>query len=396
MMTAYRTSATKRFCFALTALYLAAAAPATASPHAALHPVGLGKVLTSKDGGQIYGFDINQFGDDGVIATAQNSADGYLVSVETFDQNTGKIVKSFAIEDGPRDSYSVDAIFAGDVALITHYIVPKDSFFARRKYAVMDPVTASAFTGDWTPPLKSIDVLMSSRDQASSKSVLYAIELKHNSDPVLLVSDVAANTFSNVIHLDPNQFALNAVPQLGQYTAANAAYIAYSPDGGAVGGQPPRNALIDFDTGKVTGFNGYNNGAFHAGYVNGAAVDPNTGVAATATELNAQVEFYDLKKKRGITFAQLPCTGNTDQLLSGSGIAVDPVNKLFLVTEQNYCDGSQGSAIVVYNERGKLVETITGFKFFIGEPAPVLNPSKRMGWAYGGPNGSSQVQQFFY
>ncbi len=130
--------------------------------------------------------------------------------------------------------------------------------------------------------------------------------------------------------------------------------------------------------------------------MNGVAVDPNTGVAATTTELNAQVEFYDLKKKTGITFAQLPCTGDTDQGNSGSGIAVDPVNKLFLVTDQFYCDGSQGSAIVVYDEAGNLVESITGFKLAIGEPAPALNPGKRMGWVFAGPNGFNQLQQFFY
>jgi hypothetical protein len=52
--------------------------------------------------------------------------------------------------------------------------------------------------------------------------------------------------------------------------------------------------------------------------------------------------------------------------------------------------------IAVYDESGNSVETITGFKFSIGEPAPVINPSKRMGWAFGGPNGVSQLQQFFY
>ncbi len=60
------------------------------------------------------------------------------------------------------------------------------------------------------------------------------------------------------------------------------------------------------------------------------------------------------------------------------------MHKLFLVTEYFYCDGGQGSAIVVYNERGDMVETITGFKFAIGEPAPAINPAKRMGWAFGG------------
>jgi hypothetical protein len=128
---------------------------------------------------------------------------------------------------------------------------------------------------------------------------------------------------------------------------------------------------------------------------NGLAVDPNTG-RRHDNRLNSQVEFYDLKKKTGITFTQLPCTTDTDQTNSGSGIAVDPVNKLFLVTDQFYC-GSRGSAVTWSgSSTGLFVETITGFNMAIGEPAPVLNPGKRMGWVFSGPNGFSQLQQFFY
>lgn len=361
------------------------------------HPIGLGKVLTSKDGGQIYGFDINQNGDDGVLTTAQDSTKGFLVSVETFDQNTGKIIKSFAKEDGPRDSYSMDGIFAGDVALITHFIVPKNSIYAKRKYEVMNPVTGNAFTGPWTPPVKDVDVQLAAENQDSATSVVYVIELKNQDVPDLLISDVATNTFGKVVHLNPSLFGLCNGPQLGQFIAASEAVVAASPDCGAVGGQAPLNALVSLDTGKITQFNGYNNGFYHAGYVNGLGVDPNTGIAATTTELNAQVEFYDLNQKKGIGFTQLPCTGNTDQTYSGSGIAVDPINKVFLVTETyNACSGGSDSALVVFDEAGNVVESITGFKFFIGEHAPALNFSKRMGWAFGGPNGWTQLQQFFY
>jgi len=361
------------------------------------HPAGLGKVLTSKDGGQIYGFDINQSGDDGVLATAQDSNNGFLVSVETFDQNTGKITKSFAKYDGPRNSYLVDGIFAGDVGLVTHYVIPDGQIYAKRKYEVMNPVTAQKFTGAWTPPVRDIDIQQAAENQDTSTSVLFAIALKKQDNPLLMVSDIATNTFSNVFKLDPNLFGLGNGPQLGQFTAANQAVFALSPDGGAVGGSAPVNILIDLATGKKTQFNGYNNGFYHAGYVNGLAADPNTGVAATTTELNSQVEFYDLNKKTGIAFAQLPCTGDTDQTYSGSGIAADPVNKLFLVTETyNACSSGQDSALIVFDEAGNVVETITGFKFFIGEPPPRINPSKRMGWAFGGPNGWTQLQQFFY
>ena len=359
--------------------------------------VGLGKVLTTRDGGQIFGFDVNQNGDDGVLASAQGSQNGFLVSMETFDQNTGKITKSFKKYDGPRNSYSVDGIFAGDAGLVTHYIIPKGQIYARRVYDLMSPVTAEKFTGSWTPPLKDVNINLVAENQATSTSVVFVIELKKQDAPDLIVSNIGANTFSNVIPLDQNLFGGGNGPQLGQYAAANEAVLASSPDGGTVGGNPPVNVLVNLTTGKSTQFNGFNNGPFHAGYVNGLATDPNTGVSATDTELNAQVEFYDMANQKGITAVQLPCTGNSDQIYSGSGIAVDPVNKLFLVTETyDACTRGQGSAIAVYDESGNFVESIEGFNFSLGEPAPAINPSKRMGWAFSGPGGVSQLQQFFY
>jgi hypothetical protein len=380
-------------------LCLCAASAPAADQHrgAARHPVGLGAVLTTKNNQEIYGFDINQSGADGVLASAGYQGNNFVVSMETFDQDTGKIVKSFATNNPARNSYGVDGIFAGDVGLITHYIIPKGQIYAKRQYDVMDPVTANAFTGSWTPPIKDVDVQLAAENQATSTSVLFAIELKKQDRPVLFVSDIADNTFSNVITLDPNLFCGCNGPQLGQFTAANKAVFALSPDGGAVGGEAPVNVIVDLATGKTKQFNGYNTGPYHAGYVNGLAVDPNTGVGATDTELNAQVEFYDMGAQAAINDVQLPCTGDADQGSSGSGIAVDPVNKLFFVTETyNACGNGSDSAIIVYDESGNVVETLTGFKFFIGEPPPVLNPSKRMGWAFGGPNGWSQLQQFFY
>jgi hypothetical protein len=366
-----------------------------AKPHGR---AGLGKVLSTRDGGQIFGFDINENGDDGVLASAQtvDAAGNVRVSVETFDQNTGKITKSFAKHLGTRDEYAIDGIFAGDVALVTHFITPAGQIYARRRFNVMNPVTAGMFTGTWTPPITNVDIQLVAESQATSTSVVFVIELRNQDKPALIVSNIAANTFSNVIHLDPNLFGLGNSPKLGQFTAANQAVLALSPDGGTVHGDPPLNVLVDLSSGKITKFDGYNNGPYHAGFVNGLAVDPNTGVAATTTELNAQVEFYNLTKRTGINAVQLPCTGSASQYNSGSNIAVDPVHKLFLVTETNYCDGSQGSAIVVYDERGNFVETITGFHFSIGEPAPAINPNKRMGWAFGGPEGFNQLQQFFY
>lgn len=242
---------------------------------------------------------------------------------------------------------------------------------------------------------------MNAENQATTTSLLFAIELKNHDQPDLIVSNIAANTFSSVIRLDPVLFEGADAPQLGQYTAANQAVLALSPDGGRAGGVAPINVLVDLKTGNKVQFSGYNNGAYGAGTVAGLVVDPNTGIAATTTVLNAQVEFYNLAKRTGIAAVQLPCSGNTDELLSGTGVTVDPVNKLFLVAEPYYCGTNQGSAVVVYDERGHFVETITGFKapdgnigFSVNEPAVAINPGKRMGWALIGPT-FSQLQQSF-
>ncbi|MBV9571458.1 MAG: hypothetical protein JO056_09485 [Alphaproteobacteria bacterium] len=380
---------------AATGVLLALSVPCSAVTRAApTHKVGLGKVLTSEGQGQIFGFDINREGNDGVLATAS--------SVQIFDQDKGKILKAIGHSKTSDSDYVVYGIAAGDVGLVDHEVVPEGEIFPKRHYLVMNPVSGQKFTGKWTPTQHQIIAQQMSEDQSSAITSVFALAgLKQDEVPLLLVSDVAANTFSQVFHLDPDLFGLNTGPNLAQYTAANQAVFALSPDGGAVGGVAPINVLIDLSNGKQTQFNGYNNGFFHAGAVNGLAVDPNAGIAATTTELNAQVEFYDLKKMSGITFAQLPCTGATDQLNSGTTIANDPLNKLFLVVEPNYCDGSQGSALLVYNERGKLVNTIAGFtlpKDAVINPPPRINPSKRMGWLYGGPDGDgrNQLTQFFY
>jgi hypothetical protein len=369
--------------------------PALAGGAAPPHKVGLGKILNIKDGGQISGYDIDQNGTDGVLADFQGFGDQQRTSVETFDQNTGKITKYVAKYEGVRNEYEMDGLFFGDVALIKDYVTRKNLYDPLRFYDVINPVTAEKFTGSWTPPIKDIDVQQVAENQAMSTAVLFAVELKHKDKPILVVSDIAANTFSNVIDLDPNLFDGGNEPQLGQFTSANQAVFALTPHGGNNRANPV-NVLIDLTSGKTTQFNGYNNGPYGAGPVNGVAVDPNTGVGATTTQVNAQVEFYDMATQSGIADVQLPCTGDADETYSGSGIAVDPVNQLFLVTETyDACNDGQGGALIVYDESGNLIETIEGFPFGLDEPAPAINPGKRMGWAFGG-NGFTQLRQFFY
>lgn len=262
----------------------------------------------------------------------------------------------------------------------------------RAKIRSVSGVYDSALT-----PIKDIRIELAAENQGTTTSVVFMIELKNNDAPDLVVSDVGTNSFSNVIHLDPDYFGLETDPQLGQYASANEAVLAISPDGGAVGGAAPINFLVNLSTGATTQFNGYNSGPYGAGGVNGLATDVNTGVTATDTELNAQVEFYDMANETDIAAVQLPCTADGDQASSGAGIAADPVNKLFLVTASyDACNNSQEGIIAVYDESGNYVETVSGFdNFYIAEYPPAVNPNKRLGWAVLETTEGDKLQQFF-
>jgi hypothetical protein len=351
------------------------------------HRVGLGKLLTTSGGGQVFGYDIDRSGNFGMLATANN--------IQEFDQTTGAVLKVFPARTPQNTTYGFNGIFNKDAGLVVRYVEPRGSLNAIRHYDMVGPFTAGGFTGAWTPPVRDIDI-QTAGSQDQSKTVVLAFERGPQRNGIdLFSSNVAANTFSQVFRLDPNTFCECFGLQLGAFLAANQAVIALSPDGGTVGGRAPINYVIDLTTGHISQFNGFNNGPFHAGFVNGMAMDPATGVEATTTELNAQVEFYNVATHTGITAVQLPCTGSADQLNSGAGIGFDPVNKLFLVSDPAYaCDNGQDGAVVVYDEAGNLVESIPGFKFFIAEPGAVVNPNTRVGWMFG--PGFGNLQQFFY
>src|SRR6202023_709586 len=100
--------------------------------------------------------------------------------IEVFDQDSGKVLTTYQPPfNGKQNSYGVDGIFAGDVALVTREHTPKGSSFATRTYDTMNPLTAGTFTGTWTPPIKDLSVLEAAENQTTSTGVLYAIELKN-------------------------------------------------------------------------------------------------------------------------------------------------------------------------------------------------------------------------
>jgi hypothetical protein len=356
----------------------------------------LGPVLTTSDGGQIFGFDIDQDGNDGVLASASPAQ----ISVQTFNETTGQITKTIGAIRGTKvvkgDDYVADGIFAGDVGLVDFQKagIPGQTP-AKDMYHRLNPVTQNRLNGKWTPPLKLFNVVEWAPNQSTDTSVVFGYQRK-GSDPLdLIVSDIGKNSFGKVIGLSEANFALGTQPQLAQDTVNNLAVMATSPSFGAAGGPPPVIWTINLKSGKMTHFSGVNcPGSVGCGYANGIGYDSSTGIACTTSELDAGVEFYNVAKQTG-TRVQLP--NNASQLSAGAFVASDATHGLFLVAQPVSTTGP-GSSIQVYNESGTLEESINGFNFSNASTViPVrisVNPTSRTGWV-NGPQ-ADQLQEFSY
>jgi len=381
--------------WALVVMWLAQPAAAQARGH----KVGLGTVLSSAYGGQIFGFDVDQNGTDGINDDAVILPDGSLKSaIETFDLKTGKITKIIkTIHSATGDHELVTfGIFGTDVGLVDEERVHIGNGHVTRNdlFDLLDPVSGETITGQWTPPhQKGLLLFGVAPNQATSTQVALVYRLSGNNDvPWLYVTDLATNTVMNTIRL--TKFEDDFLLPLGQDTKTDEAVTAISS---YPGGPPPVSVVINLANGKMRTFNGFNNGFYGAGGVNGLAVDSTTDIMCTTTELNAQVEFYKISSGQG-TWAQLPNTNNTDQLYSATAITNDPLHHLFLVAQPVSSTGGN-STIYVYDEKGNLKETINGFTFNVDLPPSfgikiAINPSLRIGWAQGA--NANQLQQFFY
>ena len=349
---------------------------------------GLGKVLTSAFGGEIFGFDVDENGTDGILDDAVTQGSGLKSAIETFDTTTGSITKVVKTLESPTgsDELVTFGIVGSDVGLIDderdetqHPSTRRDRFF------LADPVAGGKITARWMPAHPANSVLWEiAQNQTTSTQVAVMLRLGSNGTSGAL--NVWDSSTGALLHVFPLR---RSGGLLAEDTATNQAVLAGSDPYGA-----PIFTLVNLATGKTFEFHGLN---FGAGSVNGVAVDSTTGIACTATEENAAVEFYTLSNGVGKE-VQLP--GNVGQLNSGAAVTNDPVNGLFLVAQPVTSTGGRGSSIDVYDETGHLVETINGFNFSNDTRPPsffvkiAINPSTRTGWVNGPTN--DQLQQFFY
>ena len=359
----------------------------------ATHDVGAGKVLVrSKFGGQIFGFDIDQNGTEGLLSEAKTLADGnILAAVETFDQKTGKILKVVDKLES-QDDFVAMGIVGSSVGLVEREHV-EGGFVVRRIFHTLNPLDLNKFNGLWTPPIGAQHIIMPtgvSRSQGVAKVAVFDYDNSGNFIPLVFSSDVAANTFGPVVKItDANNFG-SVAPPIAFDSKTNVAVL-----GGGNGcfGCLPVIGVVDLTKGTFSEFTGIG-----FGFINGVAIDSADGIACTTTEDDASVEFYDLKKQTGFTVV-LPNSGE-QQFFSGADVEFDSLHKLFLIAQPNSSSSSSGSTIYVYDTKGDLQETLNGFNFsntFNVIPAHIaLHPSVRGGYVDGPDSGVSEIQSFSY
>jgi hypothetical protein len=352
---------------------------------------GAGTIIVhSKFGGQIFGFDIDQNGTEGVLSEAKTLTNGnVLAAVETFDQTTGKIL-TVVTRTQTQDDFITLGVVGNSVGLIEHEHVV--SFLnVQRTFNVINPLSGNKFTGKWTPPIGTKHLINQvSRTQGTSNSAVFAEDNSGNFIPFVFSSNVAANTFGPVIKIQ-DSFNFGSVPPPMAYNSVTNQAILGGGDG--CFGCLPVIGVADLGKGTFTEFTGIG-----FGFVNGIAVDSADNIACTTTEDDASVEFYDLTMQTGFTVV-LPNSGE-QQIFSGADVEFDATHKLFFVAQPVSSSSSTGSTIYVYNTAGVLQETLNGFSFSNASNVIAmhiaLKPSTRSGFVDGPNAGVSEIQSFTY
>jgi hypothetical protein len=338
----------------------------------------------SKFGGEIFGFDIDQNGTEGVLSEALSLSNGNIrAAVETFDQKTGKIL-SVVTQTKDQDDFITLGVVGTSVGLFEHE--HEVSFLhLQRTFSIIKPLSGNKITGNWTPPIGTTHLLSEvSRTQGSTNNAVFAQDNSGNFIPWVFSSNVAANTFGPVAKITDSLNFGSVTPPMAYNTVTNTAVL-----GGGDGcfGCFPVIGLVNLTKGSFTEFTGIG-----FGFVNGIAVDSADNLACTTTEDDASIEIYDLATQTGFTEV-LPNSGE-QQIFSGADVEFDAIHKLFLVAQPVSSSASSGSSIYVYNTSGVLQETLNGFNFSNASTVIsmhiALKPSTRSGFVDGPGNGEEQ------
>lgn len=361
---------------------LVQAAVATPVQEERQQPVGA-VVVQDMFGGQIFGYGVDENGTEGLLSEDLSQPDGtLLIATETFDQNTGRIIAVVEKKTETQDNFVTLGVVGNHVGLRQFQHV-QGGYVRLRTYDILNPLQGNRYSGQWLVPLNDKTQLFEDveGDQGNPNVAVMASTFNCCSRFVF-GSNVTANTFGPMITLQDPIFNNGIPPILAFDGVHNQAVLAQAQ------GAPysvPRILLVNLSTRAQTEFGGHG-----FGLVNGLAVDSATGIACTTTETDNSAEFYNLASKTGF-IVTLPFIGQ----YSGANVAVDTVNKLFLIAHPR--PGFPG-AIHVYDENGNFIKTVDNIAMGPGGVTMALNPSKRIGFVQfqGNNRNLSGLRSFSY
>jgi hypothetical protein len=349
-------------------------------------------VVRGKFGGNIFGFEVDPNGTEGLLCEAVGNPDGTVTAaVETFSQATGKIIRVLS-KSNSQDDFIAWTV-AGSIGLYEREHV-KGIFNIQRTFHIIDPLAGDKVNGRWTPPIGSKQIVNQVKPalDGSPNIAVYALSVKTGVNPVVFGSNISDNTFGPAIEITDLNFTTEAPPIIGFDPIRNQAILGHDKPSPFI--EPPLIGFVDLATGSFEVKTGLG-----LGVINGVAVDSEDGILCTDTSFDSAAQFYDLSDFSGISVL-LPGADRQTSTASGGDIEFDPINKLFLIA-QEFSHGSltDGSSILVYDLAGNLVESIDGLNFQGGfNVFPIhitLNPKRRMGFV-NGPDLTTAIQSFSY
>jgi hypothetical protein len=211
-----------------------------------------GVIVQSMFGGQIFGFDIDQGGTEGILCEAQTTDNGVLAAVETFDQATGAIIKVVTMTETEDDFITLGVVGRSTAMVEREHVV---SFLnVKRSFKILDPLKRNRFTGNWTPPIDNNHLISAvSRSQGVRNVAVYAQDLR-NFQPVVFSSNVAANTFGPLITITDEDFTSGGNPPMASNSTTNQAVLGHAKLGNPF--VPGLIATVDLTAGTFTKFTG--------------------------------------------------------------------------------------------------------------------------------------------
>ena len=219
------------FCVALLVLCSAAAFGQSNEFHSNLSAGPTGVLVHSQFGGQIFGFDIDQNGTEGLLAE-NKTAEQWECIWPRSKPLTRRPAKSstwceFPQPSNTQDDFITMGVVGSSVGLFEHEIV-SHQFVSRRTFGTLNPLSLNKVNGVWTPPIGAQHIIMPggvSHNQGVPNVAVFAYDNSDNFIPYVFSSNVANNTFGPVVMITDSTNFGSVPPPIGYDSVTNQAIL---------------------------------------------------------------------------------------------------------------------------------------------------------------------------